>query len=356
MFIPALLDALHGLVPSARNLFDWTDAEGRLLDYYVEGPIDTEVGRRYFEHFHNGREAACMPAFAMLRDAPAGVRSADDLDREDFFASELYNEIWRPQGFHTRIEGVVRSRTGKLLGSLVLYRGPGEPRFTSHEERTLSALLPWIAKALEPNSASRDEVRSALHVPGPEPTETLLLDLKGRLWLASPGASRLIMLAEGGISPEALTRPVGDRIDRLFGRMISQARERADGPSGTSRPWPSLSIFSAYGRFDAESMLLWAPSGESGSRPPLLQITLRRLEPREVAVQRVLRSLPVTPGQAAVCAALYAGESQGDIARTMGVATSTVVDHVRKLYRALDVSGLPELRDLLDRRLTGATR
>jgi DNA-binding NarL/FixJ family response regulator len=53
---------------------------------------------------------------------------------------------------------------------------------------------------------------------------------------------------------------------------------------------------------------------------------------------------------------LYAGESQGEIARTMGVAKSTVVDHVRKLYRALDVSGLHELRDLLgptpDRRHT----
>ena len=113
-----------------------------------------------------------------------------------------------------------------------------------------------------------------------------------------------------------------------------------------------MSIFSGYGRFDAESMLLWSPGTNSRAQPPLVQITLRRLELREVAVQRVLRGLPVTPGQASVCAALYAGQSRGEIARTLGVAASTVVDHVRKLYCALDVCGVPELRALLDRRMS----
>ena len=29
--VPAVLEALHRVVPSSRNLFDWTDAQGRLL-------------------------------------------------------------------------------------------------------------------------------------------------------------------------------------------------------------------------------------------------------------------------------------------------------------------------------------
>ena len=28
VFIPALLDALHDVIPSSRNLFDWTDNDG----------------------------------------------------------------------------------------------------------------------------------------------------------------------------------------------------------------------------------------------------------------------------------------------------------------------------------------
>lgn len=356
VFIPALLEALHAVIPSSRNLFDWTDNDGRLLHYFIEGPVDTAVAQRYFEHFHNRKDAICMPAFASLRDAPAGVRPAGDLDRPDFFASELYNEIWRPQGLHTRIEGVVRSSTGCLIGSLVLYRGPRDPKFTARDEQVLEGLLPAVARALQCGTDSRsDMTASALHLPCLEPAETLLLDLAGRLWHVSPGAPRLLMLADGGISREALERPLVDRVDRLFGRLIDQLRERATGLASASQAWPSLSIFNGYGRFDAQSMLLWSPDTEPSGQVPLMQITLRRLEPREVSVQRVLRSMPVTVGQASVCAALFAGQPQDEIARALGVATSTVVDHVRKLYCALDVSSLSELRALLDRRLSCTT-
>ena len=353
VFIPALLEALHDVVPSSRNLFEWTDNEGRLLRYFIEGPVDTAVAQRYFEHFHNGTDATCMPAFASLRDVPAGVRPASELDRADFFASELYNEIWRPQGFHTRIEGVVRSRTGHLVGSLVLYRGPHDPKFTARDEQVLEGLLAPIARALQCGSDSRGfSAKSVVHLPGPEPTETLLLDLAGRVLHASPGAPRLLMLADGGISRESFESSSGERVARLFGRLIDRLRERAAGVATTAQAWPSLSIFNGFGRFDVQSMLLWSQEGGS---PPLMQITLRRLEPREVAVLRVLRRMPVTAGQASVCAALYEGESHGEIARALGVAASTVVDHVRKLYCALDVSSLSELRALLVRRLAVVT-
>lgn len=137
--------------------------------------------------------------------------------------------------------------------------------------------------------------------------------------------------------------------------LIDQLRQRAAGTVNALRPWPSLSIFNGYGRFDAQSMLLW-PQGTGPSDGALLmQITFRRWEPREVAVRRVLRSMPVTVGQASVCAALYAGQSQGEIALSLGVAASTVADHVRKLYCSLDVSCFSELRALLDRRLTFTT-
>ena len=31
VLVPAVLEALHQVVPSYRNLFDWTDAQGRLV-------------------------------------------------------------------------------------------------------------------------------------------------------------------------------------------------------------------------------------------------------------------------------------------------------------------------------------
>lgn len=358
VLIPSLLEALHGVIPSARNLFDWTDDQGRLLRYFIEGPIDTAVAQLYFERFHNDRETICMPAFASLSQAPAGVRPASELDHAKFFASDLYNEVWRPQGMHTRIEGVVRSRDGRLLGSLVLYRGPHDPRFSAADERTLEALLPMVAYALTHcPTVSPTPSRLSLHVPGREPTETLLLDPLGRVLHASPGAPRLLMLADQGLSREALARSLDDRVTHLLGRLIEQLRRRvAIGAATPLEPSPSLSMFNPYGRFDAQASLLWPHSVATGNERALLQIVLRRLEPRDVAVRRVLRELPISAGQASVGASLYAGKAQTDIAREMEVATSTVVDHVRKLYRILDVACVAELRDLVDTRMSVAAR
>lgn len=361
VLVPSLLEALHGVIPSARNLFDWTDEEGRLLRYFIEGPVDAELARHYFEHFHNRKEAACMPAFATLRDQPAGVRSASELSHKAFFASDLYNEVWRPQGMHTRIEGVVRSDRGKLLGSLVLYRGPGDRPFTTIDEGLLAALLPAVARALEAGGRLATAPQSApgAHVRGREPDETLLLDLQGRLLNASPGAQRLLMLADGGLSHSALTEPVADRVMRVLGSLVEQAVRRAaeEAASAVSplQPWPSRSIFSAYGRFDAHATLL-RPMGGCGAGAGLLQIVLARLESRDVALQRVLRDLPISVGQAHVCAALYAGRSQIEIAQSLRIAPCTVIDHVRKAYRALEVTGTAELRALLDRQVNAPTK
>ena len=95
--IPALLEALHRVIPSSRNLFDWTDAQGNLVRYFFEGPIDPEIARHYFEEFHNKREIEAMGSFHAGVTGHATVRSAAELDSAAFYRSALYNEIWRPQ-------------------------------------------------------------------------------------------------------------------------------------------------------------------------------------------------------------------------------------------------------------------
>ena len=79
VLIPAVLEALHAVVPSYRNLFDWTDERGRLVRYFIEGPIDAQIAQLYFDEFHNRREAEAMPRFETLHSLPHGVRGADEL-------------------------------------------------------------------------------------------------------------------------------------------------------------------------------------------------------------------------------------------------------------------------------------
>lgn len=352
VLVPALLEALHTLVPSQRNLFDWTDAQGRLVRYFIEGPIDADIAHLYFTEFHNQREAEAMPRFDALRRLPAGVRSAQELDHPAFFRSALYNEVWRPQGLHTRLEAVLRGRDGTLLGSLVLYRGPGERPFRHSDEQQLAALLPAFAAALQCHGAARADDR---HVLSPDAAETLLLTLDGALCHASPGAERLLLMADGGATPDHLARLArrarpGDL--RLLAMLLAQLRERAAaGPALVLAPPPSIVHETAAGQFVASGVLLRA---RLAGQAPLAQVTLRRMEPHRVALERALRALPLTPGQVAVCRGLYRGQTHLQIGQQLGVATATVTDHVRKLYRTLNLNAVHELRALLDTRIARA--
>ncbi len=331
--VPPVLAQLHEIVPSARNLFDFCDTAGRLTHYYVEGPVDPDVAAHYFAEFHNRREAECMPRFDSLACAPMGVRGAASLETPGFYRSALYNEVWRPQGLRSRIEAVLRDSSGGLQGSLVLYRGPGERAFDAQDEQTLARLLPTIARGLE-----RGGPRADAYVEADEPAETLLLTLEGRVSHVSGGAARMLMLARGGELPV----PGAHTLEALVSRHLPQimgslARGEREG---------HFELDSRFGRFRLRATLLKAcvPGLEAG-----VLVRLCRMEPCSAALVRGLDRLGLTPGQARVCRMVLEGASQAEIAGALGVAVSTVVDHVRKAYQGLDVHSVAELRALLDR-------
>lgn len=361
-FIPAMLEALHEVIPSRRNLFDWAHEDGRLDHYFVEGDLCPVVARRYFEDFHNRKEAECMPAFETLRTAPMGVRSARDLDQPGFFESALYHEIWKPQGLHTRLEGVVRGRSGRLLGSLVLYRGPGDETFTNDDECTLGVLLSAIGRALESASTPEPGGADEAFASQPRAVEGVLLSSGGQALHATAGAQRLALLAGDGLTIAG----VGDPIERLlecgFGSLLRRARRQLDtgrpmqqGSSSTGA-WPATPARPAverrtngYGRFDAFATPVWPLPAAGAAAEPMLQVTLQWAEPQRAACARALRQLPITAGQMLVCDGLLRGLPQPAIAAELGVSPATVVDHVRKVYTALDVGSTHELRSRVER-------
>lgn len=326
VLVPAMLEAQHSVVPSHRNLFDWTDHQGRLVRYFIEGPIDARLAQLYFDEFHNRREAEAMPRFDALHRMPAGVRGAGELDHAVFYRSDLYNAIWRPQGFKTRLEAVLRGRSGELLGSLVLYRAPGDARFGVEEERRLASVLPAFAAGLQ---ACGPAVAHDHHVASPDAPESLLLTLLGHVCHASAGAHRLLLLAAGGASRDTLSRPLNTLTGDLLALLLSRVRERVElGHAAGLAPPPSVTCETPAGQFVATGELLRPTAAGTA---PLVQVTLRRLEPHRVALERALRALPISAGQMAVCRQLYHGATQAQIGAQLGVAAGTVVDHVRKI-------------------------
>jgi DNA-binding CsgD family transcriptional regulator len=337
VFIPALLEALHDIIPSDRNLFDWTDADGQLVRYYFEGTIDHEINQHYFEAFHNKREAEVMPSF---RDAVMGravVHSADALDRPEFYRSALYNEIWRPQRLHTRTEAIVRGVRGEPLGSLVLYRGPGERKFTRAEEALLAQVVPYVARGLQAPTA---ELAHEDYLPRRGRPAIVCLDGQGALAHLSPEALKVLLLAHGGVTPDGAARaPLRDDFPTLT--AIWQHHRRS---AGLSQEQLSMTVDNAWGRFSFESCAL---KGLGDGNRPMLHVTIQHHEPMEIALRRALDGLRLTPAQKEVCLLLRTGHSHAEIAGLLGVSASTVADHVRKIYARLDVHSAPELNSLI---------
>lgn len=341
LLIPALLEALHHGIPSARNLFDWVDSEGCILRYYFEGPIDHQAARLYFDEFHNRREAEAMPTYQDVIRGSATIRSAEELNNQHFFDSALYHEIWRPQRLHYRLEGIVRGRGDKPMGSLVLYRELGDPIFDKTEEQTLATLLPYVAHGLQ-----RREDRRIDYTEGDRLPAMVNLDPAGRIVHMSRNAHKVLLLAHGEISPAAAARvPSGEDFPTL-GLLLRQLARSGEG----REPRCTFSLTNGWGRFEFRAERL---EPVCDATPALIGITIEHRVPREVRELGALESLSLTIAQKKVCKLLLRGLSQPQIAEQLGVAPSTVTDHVRKLYRKLDVHSVDDLRTLIGDRSGG---
>jgi len=338
LFVPALLEAMHGVIPSSRNLFDWIDTEGHIQRYYFEGPIDSKIARLYFDEFYNRREAEAMPRFSDLARGATIIRTAQELNRGSFFNSALYNEIWRPQNLHYHLEAIIRGADGKALGSLVLYRERTDPVFVKEEEALLAALVPYIARAMQLGAKRADHFA----VVGARRRALLNLDHQGQIVYLSTNAHSILLLAHGNITPTAArVEPSADDFPTLAVLCRSLARS-----PGAQAP-VSLTLDNDWGRFEFHAQRMEPADAQ---RMPMIAVSIQHAEPAEVLTAQALQSAPLSIVQKKVCSLLLRGLSHQEIAAAIGVKPNTVVDHVRKIYQKLDAHSIDDLRAKLSQR------
>lgn len=331
LLIPALLEALHDVIPSSRNLFDWIDDVGHIERYYFEGPIDHRIAKLYFDEFYNRRESEAMPRFSELARSGTVIHGAQALNSASFFNSALYHEIWHPQGLHYHLEAVIRRTDGKALGSLVLYREKTDPIFTREDEERLATLVPYIARAMQSGRNKAEQFAA-----GEARTALVNLDHRGDLLYSSSNAHSMLLLAHGDITPaSARVEPTVQDFATLT--LLYAALMRSPG---ADKP-VTVTLDNAWGRFEFEARKLQAAG--AGQRA-IVALTIRHLVASEVAQARALKRSPLSVQQRRVCSLLLNGRSQTQVAADLGVAPSTVVDHLRKVYRRLDVHSVAELR------------
>lgn len=329
VIMPELLHALHAFIPSSFNLYSWADENCQFSNAYSENDELTAALPIYFQEFYNSKEAAALGStFSNAMRLNGGWRNTARLGQR-FFTSELFNEFCRPIKIQHGLQTTIWD-AGRSLGSLSLYRSPGERAFTHDDENTLRSLMPYIAHGVRGTRDLRGEFTQSGE------SGTVIVDAEDKVVSYCPEGRRLLLLAtHSAYGPGQYA----DLRSPLIQNLCANLRGLL---TGKPRPPPILIRQNAWGKF---SLRAYPLDGEpmAGS----IVVLIERLVPLTIKLVRNMESTGMTARQREVCLLLSYGYSHSRIAERMGVSKHTATDYVRKIYDKLDVGGYPELMQKL---------
>lgn len=313
--MPALIQALHQLIPSSNNLFIWTDREGHPVTRYCELYLPEVV--EAMAQSLSGRTD--IKALANSGRAVGNLRQRTP----EFFRSPHFEEVYRPMRVRYSLDAVVRTAHG-LEGVLILHRE--SMPFTEEEERTLEGVLPYLRHIWTGERQSSEDVFSDSDSHG-----TLLCDPQGRIQHISHSAFQLLAMSQGhgvtGVPPRPLRLP--DHLQALIDSLVT-----ASSPSEFSQA-STIRIDNRWGRFIFRASWI---SGTVSKADRLVAISVLRQEPLSVRVVRGFQDSPLSPKQRAVALMLVTGHSAEEVVKELSISVTTYKDHLRKIYEKLGIT------------------
>lgn len=336
--MPAILRALHDLVPSDSNGFFWVDESFDITNICAEKLLPPEIMRLYFSEFYDAPGSGFRERFAQLarQSEPVNIMTFSD----EFYRSEYYHRIWRHLDAHHVMYAVIRDRR-RCLGQLSLYRTDRDPAFSEEERRRLVQVVKYIAHlvASPKTGSARTEAGLDMYY-DTEQSGMLLLGVDAQPTQMSPEAQRLFFLASHPqISRKSVVASFTGGTLPVF-EQLSTALNGALRDSGAEPP--KFSIRNAWGEFVCTSYALRATDAQQGST---VGVHIRYREPLPIRLLTKMRSMPLSVRQKEVALLLTVGCSHSEIARRMHVKLNTVEYHKKQIYNKLDVHDQKQLRD-----------
>lgn len=335
LMMPELVRALHHVIPSHINVFLYADRDGEFADIYSEYPDFLPLTKIFLEHFVQGSDR--IPSFSECMRSHHGVAANEGVfNGNEFFRTDYYNLIFRPQGIHIPLQAAIRDRNGRALGAMLEYREPGSRDFTEEEMGLMASFIPHIAHGLQPRpdlseAAAESEDRGLLVV---QPPASVLY--------ASPHIRTLIHFALNRTAGRNGDAGVDEALRPILTQLCANLR---DAFTNRAAPPPAASLRSAWGQFILRAYWLESPGAAVSG---LVGITIERHEPLSVHILRNMRDSGLTGRQRDLCLLLFEGMSIKAAARRLRVSQHTVVDHLKKIYLKLDVHSRDELRSKLE--------
>jgi DNA-binding CsgD family transcriptional regulator len=319
--IPAIVTALHELIPSSHNLFIWTDQYGQPVDRYCEIYVKSAVEAAQ----QNLDGKPDIPAIVTTGKAVGNLRERGSA----FYKSGHYNECYKPMRVRNSLDVVIRTAAGPQ-GILILHRDSNQP-FTQYEERELEHILPYLRSVWTmPRNADADEQTIT------SDHGTIVVDTAGQIQYISTSASQLMRMAQkqGKLSESTDSSSLPAELLSLTKQLIC-----LETPYTHSEP-PVLQLSNRWGKFVIRATWL---EGMSASDKLLISINIWRQEPLPVSVVRGFRNSPLSPKQRDVALMLVIGRTAEEVVQELSISVTTYKDHLRKIYEKLGISKRSDL-------------
>jgi DNA-binding CsgD family transcriptional regulator len=227
---------------------------------------------------------------------------------------------------------------GRGVGLLQVFRRDGETEFTSRDRKILESIAPFVAHALAPARMEERFTESG-------DRGLIIATPAGAIQHLSPQAERLLIMAQHPdlFSPgvplpragAAMPPPVLQLCQDLV-RIFENKAPSAAPVRQVNNPWGAFT-FRAY----------WLDRAAGPQAPPLIGVTVERLEPLALKLWRRAEELPLSGRELEVCLPLALGRSRGEIAERLGVSEHTAVTHCRDIFEKLGVHSRGELVERL---------
>lgn len=320
--VPALLQVLHELIPADTARFIWCDAYGRISGIYAENADEYIIGERFFREY-GGKVDDVWPDFAMVARCGPSVGFTLPYQTGTFYDSDYYNLFERPMGVHHLLDAVIADERGPL-GCVILTRGSRATLFSPAEQATLASLTRYFVHAL------RTPGRACFPYEACARSGMAIVDRHGRIRFADAKGLHLLMMASQGLAPrQGPPAHMSLPADAMrVCKALEQVRCAETGPP------PSRLEVTPWGLFEYRASWLRDRQAENES---LVAIRIDLHAPRNLELTLRMRTLGLSARQQDVCQLLIEGLSKTQIAIRLGVRTTTVVDHLDKIYCKLDV-------------------
>jgi DNA-binding CsgD family transcriptional regulator len=342
----AVVPVLHEIIPHDGTRLALVAPDATITTGYSENPASAAIFRERLWQFMDDPTALMSLWVPGVRAVAIGWA----LHRQggDYLESGYYREIEVPLGSCWLLDAMIGDG-GRTIGFVSLTRPRGARPFTVDDMQRLDGLRPWLAHAFRrsnSHNAREEEDEAPIATAGATVLSAqVVLTSDGRIVYQTSGVELLLRILTG--EPSNYTRyvPVSDRLPAPLLKILRQITGAANGTSNTP---PRMQVSTAYGVLTVEAKWL-VPAGtlpEDAARDPkscLIAVTIELREHAIAHAARVLRESGATPAQTKVGIQLALGKTRPEIAVELGLQRSSIADHSKKLYQALDVHNSTEL-------------